>query len=113
VFDFRPRQLALTITLRRVVASDLGQIMGSSDSLGVATQHFRRQQQRGSVQWVIEGCSRQIGHQRNSKAARNVSALYTGVVVKMTIPNLDINRCPKREAAKINWRWSGGPVYIP
>lgn len=95
LFDFRPGQLALLIAPRGLLASDLGQIMGGLDGLGIVAQHLCRQQQWCDVQIALDLCLRQVRHHSRSVAAGSALAFCTGVIVFRTIPTSHFRKTPR------------------
>ena len=99
---------ALLVAPGCLQASDLRQLMGGLDGLGIVAQHVRGQQQGGDVQVTLDDCISQTGHQCHSLATRNALAICTGVIVFRTIPTSPLMETPRGAANENkNVRWSG------
>lgn len=109
LFDLRPGQLALTVTLGGLLAGNVRQFMGGLKGFGVVAQNPCGQQKGSNIQVTLDLSFDQTGHQRHSLAARNALAICTGVIVFRTIPTSHLMDMPRAcgEIRIKNVRWSG------
>ncbi|TDJ77042.1 hypothetical protein E2H86_11260 [Pseudomonas putida] len=80
--------------------------------MGIAAQHFGRQQQGRVVEVALQNGIRLAGHQYRSLAALDTPPLRTGMIVILTIPDLT-KMDASLQLIATDVCGSGGPVHIP